>query len=89
MARGIFIRESDLDPLITVLGRLSTQEGAGMPLPHREALDSLLELVTDARSYTHLNEIQRDRMLRYEYHDDILAYVAGTKLREPLTGSSQ
>ena len=85
MARGIFIRESDLDPLITVLGRLRVWhgQGMGMSLPQREALDSVLELVTDARTHTSLADIQRDHALRYEYHDNIMAYSDGTNDRRP------
>ncbi len=78
MARGILIRESDLDPLVAVLTLCSTPGKVVMRFEEREALERLLSQVVGAREATPLVEVQRDRALRYEYGDDITAYIEAT-----------
>lgn len=77
MARGIFIRESDLEPLASALERAMTTYLRSGEIPEmveeREALLTLINQVTEARVATPKEEIERDRQLRYEFGDDIMA----------------
>lgn len=74
MGRGIYIRESDLNPLVTLLGRVG-EHGYAEGRFEMEALETLLALIRDALAGVAASDIQRDRRLRYEFGDDVLAYT--------------
>lgn len=86
MARGIYIRESDLEPLIAVLAICTMPGKVGMRFPEREALDTLLSQVVDARASTSEQDIEWDRRLRYEFGDDHPALMAASR---DLTGAPE
>lgn len=71
MARGIFIRESDLGPLISLILRTQVLE---LPVMEREARATVLEDLMQQRDDTPPDDIRRDQRLRHEFNDDTWAF---------------